>query len=194
MNGRQFRQVKNIVEAVSGDLLNKRIRVVGATGLGTTITAAATTSQKLLQVDTDGNPNEDLATDGTNVAECNYGSRLLSIDLTLIIKPASTSMIEWMLYRDPDGALTGTADLAELFAADVGLTNTMIRKCALAFGQIAPSLTNDFVRVPVQISRAAMARNKKLAANDAIYLVFKNLHGTNTGTYWLWGKIVVSEN
>lgn len=196
MNSRQFGQIKNIVEAVSGDLINKRVRVVGPTGDGVTIAANGITSQTLLVCDTDGNPNEDLATDGTNIAEVNYGSRLLGIDLNVYYKyPASNQIMECMIYKDIDSLIGASADPAELFNQDVNSTNILIRKTCLAYwNSVSGTSSKDLYGARVRISHSALARNRKLAAGDKLYIVFKNMHATLGGKYWITGKIIVSEN
>lgn len=192
MNGREFRQVKNLVDAVAGDPVVKRVRIF-ADG-GTTINGSATnggvTNVKLLKCDADNNPDEDLATDGTNLAEISPGSRITSIDLMLFVKGNSVPQLEVFMFRDPDNILGGsTLNPTKLFQQDVDTTTVILRKNCLTYFPIIPTTTHDLWANPVRISAAALARNRRLKAGDDLNLNFYNANSSATGKYWLVGKI-----
>lgn len=157
--------------------------------LAQAVTEATSTSFNLLTCDDD--PNYDLATDGTNVAEVEPGCKIIAIQLHMTIVTPANRTVEWVLYKDPDGVLTAAgATIATLYAADVEATRIVMRKNSLTAGHaIGTDRTghNSVLNVPGR----TLARSARLADGDVIRLTFTD-DGGGTGdcSMYLRGRII----
>lgn len=135
------------------------------------LTAATVNETSLLLVDDE--PNYDLTSDGTNIAEAEARSRVRKIDLTVSFfagtSNAAGALVEWLLFRDPDNFANVTAP-SDLFTADLNTVTMSLRKNALAYGGFFSSANNDTRVFHIRISRKAMQRTQVLQDNDRIKL------------------------
>lgn len=149
---------------------------------------------KLLACDDD--PDYDLTTDGTNVSECQPFSRITKIDLKCRIQPGGTNSsnrIEWILLKDPDGALeAGAITPASLFLSDVSLPSNSLRKYTLAYGWTVATTNKDGEQFHIRIRRKALLRAGLMHDGDKLLFVFTNNHATLAGTLDCTGRIVTT--
>lgn len=152
--------------------------------------ATATNSFALLTCDDD--PNYDLTTDGTNVAEVQPGTRLIAIQLILTISSLVTSRtIEWVIGRDPDGAITSTNfTIGTLFNADVSTNSMAMRKNTWTAGHIVGS-DRTAANININISPRALARASRLENGDVIRLHFTDAgEGAGNAIFYLRGRFI----
>lgn len=152
------------------------------------LSAATLSSKVLLTVDDD--PDYDLATDGSNVAEAEALSRLRRIDLRISYfagtANAAGALVEWILFRSPDNTLASTAP-SSLFTADISPTTALVRKNVLAYGGFYSSANNDTRVFNVRIRRAAIKRIQRLSDGDKIE--FGIITAATGAKYFMHGTI-----
>lgn len=159
-----------------------RVRIFGGTA-----TQNATTEFTLLTVDDD--PDYDLTTDGTNVAEAQARSRLTGIKLDMGLTPSSAGeTMEWMLFKSPDGVLNATTP-ATLFTADVSTSTLALRKNVVAYGLFRASANTDARQARIRIKRAAMRRIAQLKDGDSLRLAITHSADSTDGILDLTGTI-----
>lgn len=187
--GKFRRLVKAEVRKAMGNRVVHRIRM-----LDQTITNNVTTKFNLLSCDDD--PDYDLATDGTNVAECHPNSRIVAVQLHVGLYPASNPInpgpLEWMIARDPDGAL-GAAGLitpGNLYAADVTTATDMLRKNVWAMGHMFLTTNRDAANLNIRISRKALRRARIMRDGDKVSISFTNPDATDTAKLYIRGRII----
>lgn len=153
--------------------------------------SAATTTYTLLACDDD--PDYDLTSDNTTVAEVQPFSKIVKIDLHCRIEPSTGNTIEWMLIKDPDGLFTASQPApSTLFTADVTLTTMAVRKYALAYGWFkAVSTTKDALQTNFRIKRAAIKRIGSLLDGDKLLLIIAN-PSAGAGTIIVTGTITTA--
>lgn len=153
-----------------------------------TLTANTLLDEAILAVDDD--PDYDIATGASTVAEAQTLSRLRRIKLHIAYfsgtSDSSGAKVKWILYKSPDGAL-GSIDPDSLHGADVTLTTQALRKATLAAGWFFSSSNNETGHFRVRISRAAMRRNMVLKDNDQLRFAMQT---SATGAkYMMYGTI-----
>lgn len=152
------------------------------------LTAATVKTSSLLSVDDD--PDYDLTSNDTNIAEAEALSRLKRIDLNISYfsgtANAAGALVEWVLYRDPDniGIIT---NLSDLFIADVTANSLAVRKNVVAYGGFYSSANNDTQRFRIGIKRAAMRRISRLSDNDR--LKFSIITAATGAKFFMYGAI-----
>lgn len=136
-------------------------------------------------------PNYDLTTDGTNVAECHPGAKIVAIQLIgSIYGLQATRLVEWVIGRDPDGAILTTGfTIANLYTADATLTNLQLKKNAWGAGHV---IGTDRTGVDVRLNiTSALRRTSKMLDGDVVRLVFTDDGaGTGNGIFYLRGRII----
>lgn len=162
-------------------------------GIGVSTGDAATTHFDLLLADDD--PDYDVTSNLTTIAECEAKSRLKSIQLNMILKTTQENhTLEWMLYRDPDEVLeAGGVTPATLFTADVTAFTALLRKNALAYGFFRASTNKDAHSTRIRISRKAMRRVVQMNDLDRIKLAITASDVVTAGTIDIWGRIVTQK-
>lgn len=152
------------------------------------LTGSTLSEKNLLIVDDD--PDYDLATDGSNVAEAEALSRLRSIRLRVSYfagtSNAAGALVEWILFRNPDNLLT-SVNPSKLFQADIDATSALLRKNALAYGGFYSSANNDTHLFDVRIRRAAIKRIQRLSDGDN--LEFNIITPATGAKYFMTGTI-----
>lgn len=158
--------------------------------LAQTITEAATTGFNLLTCDDD--PNYDLTTDGTNVAECEPGAKIIAIQLQMTITAVAARTVEWIFLRDPDGVLAAASarNIATLYTADVSANTIVIRKNTIAAGHFLAS-DRTAHNSNLNVSPKALRRVARMADGDTLSLAFTdNGEGAGDSLMYLRGRII----
>lgn len=158
------------------------------------IPANATTYFPLLHCDDD--PDYDLATDGTNIAEVKPLSRIMSIQLHARMEPSGTGVaarLEWMLLKDPDQSLSAVPMApSSLFSADFTTNVAALRKYTLAYGWFVASTNRDSFDRMIRIRRKALRRAGIMHDLDRLSLAITNSAAAATAHLQLTGRIVTS--
>lgn len=180
----QFRQ---LVAAATGVRHTHRYRLLDRV----IVQGAAIEHIPLLSCDDDPDYDEDF--DGAAAApECEVGSRILGIDLTLDLVPGSSGgeQMEWLLWKNPDDmiVLSGVTPAA-LFTNDTTTTIILMRKYVLAYGRFLSTASKESSRTHVQISRAAMKRAGVMHDQDKLYLGVTHTASASNGTLSMHGRI-----
>lgn len=182
MNMGQFR---SLVQAATGVKHTHRLR-----DLDQVITNNATSEFALLTADDDPDYDEDLAL-GTSAPECEVGSRILGIDLSMDFVPGNAGgQHEWLLFKSPDGLLDSLpVTFATLFTNDRTANNMLARKYALAGGRFLSTASRESSRTKVRISRAAMRRAGVMHDSDSIRLTITATDTAADGSFSIHGRI-----
>lgn len=176
-------QILNIVS-------DKHVARVRITALA--LTDNADVYQSLLVAKDD--PNYDLATDGTNVAECEVGSRLIGIDLNIkLYTIAQNDIEEVILYKDPDNLLSTGMTPSELFAADVTAQRIVVRKHAMWYNVFIGGGAGQNHQFFMRVSKGAMARNRKFADGDVLKLMFSQNDASISRKAYIVGRLIFAK-
>lgn len=174
--------VRREVRRATGTVHVSRVRMVDIA-----LTQNATTAITLLKVDDD--PDYDLASDGTNIAEAQARSRITSIDLKMWLRANGTGeRVEWLLYRDRDSNL-GSVDPSTLFQADYTTTVAEVRKNTVSYGMHVGSTNVENTMMRVFLKRKAMRRISGLNDNDLLKMTFAHSAAVGDGVLSMWGVI-----
>lgn len=141
--------------------------------------------------------DEEVESDGTNIADCPLYSRITSIRGKLIVEGnTSTSiMFRWLLYKMPDGEdLTADLQAATFHSSNDTPTLRELRKFTLAKGMFVANPSSAVSNVPLFIRKQALARVSPLRENDKIRLVIAKATEGTTGTLSGFGTITVRAN
>lgn len=156
------------------------------------ITQGAVTTFSLLSCDDD--PNYDLTSDGTNIAEAHPGARIVGMNLHMSIFDVDAGeTVEWILGKDPDGALGagGVFDIADLYTSDVTANNLAVRENVWTVGHMIGETGNRTLKnVELRIPRGTLKRSRLLADGDVIRLAFTHTAAGTDSTMYLRGRIV----
>lgn len=162
-----------------------RVRILSGT-----ITQGANTSFVLLTCDDD--PDYDLATDGTNVAECQPGARIEAVQIVMSIFGSNIAgeTIEWVIGRDQDNALGAASfSVSELYAADFTGNRAILRKNVWGVGHFIGTANRDVSNTGLNITKA-LRRARLMADGDTIRLNFTATAAGGDHTVYLRGRII----
>lgn len=161
-----------------------RVRILAGT-----ITQNTNTFINLLTCDDD--PDYDLATDGTNIAECQPGARIEAVQLVMTVFGANIAgeTIEWIIGRDPDGALATNYTIGNLYTADVSANTRMIRANVWGAGHFIGTTNRDSMTSGLNITKA-LRRARLMADGDVIRLAFTATAAGGDHTLYLRGRII----
>lgn len=165
-----------------GHTVKHRVRIVQQ-GL----TSAATDVEDLLKaVDA---PDYDIETDGTNVAECETGARIVGMDLKMIIYlPDVKNRVEMMLYRDKDGGVSASFVPTNLFDSDHTPHIENVKRNTVFYDIFIAGSTQDKYSRTLR-GFPAMKRVRLMQENDVFRLNFINGTYTNAANWTLVGSI-----
>lgn len=180
--------INQLARKVKAAMGVKRVHRIRATVLA--IPENANTAYVLLRCDDE--PNYDTTSDGTNIAECEPGSRLISVQLVMTMYGMdANTIVEWNLHKNPDQTLTASeTTVAALYAADVEPENRMLRKNTFTAGHFIGTSNHDTQTTRVRIARKAMKRNAVMADNDQIAFTFANLDATDAALLYIRGRLI----
>lgn len=155
------------------------------------IPTAATTTFTLLTCDDD--PDYDLNSDGTTVAEVQPFSKIVGMNLKFRLEAAAGNTVEWLLIKDPDGLFTATQPApSTLFTADITLTTIAVRKYTLAYGWLkSVSGIRDSTIFKIRVSKAAIKRAGAFLDGDKLLLIIAN-PSAGAGEFILTGTITLA--
>lgn len=183
MRGSEWARFVSMVKAAQGVTHTHRYRTTQVTA-----TQGAVTAFPLLVADDD--PDYDVGGDFSTAAECHANSRIEGIDLNLMIAPNATSeIVEWMIFKDPDAIVGTGADPATLFDQDVSANALIFRKYVMAYGMFRSTVSREATRIHVRITRAALKRAGVMKDNDVLRLHVKNTGGSATTKISAYGRI-----
>lgn len=185
-NRRAIQKLANMVRANMGVRRVHRIRM-----LDQTITQGTSTPFALLTCNDD--PNYDLATDGTNVAECQVGARIVAVQLHLsLTNIPNGETVEWILGRDPDASITTAGFLVgNVYTADVTTGNRLLKDNTWTIGHVmAGTASRDTFNGTLRIPGKTMRRSRLMNENDVIRLVFTHTAAGSSSLMYLRGRIV----
>lgn len=155
------------------------------------ITQGTSTSFSLLSCDDD--PNYDLTTDGANIAECIVGSRIIAIQLHMTISEVDGGeIVEWILGKDPDQALTATNfTISNLYTSDIDPNRRMLRENVwMADHMIGETGNRTLKNATIRIPSKTLKRSRLMADNDVIRLVFTHTVSGTDSLMYLRGRII----
>lgn len=179
--------LKNQLESILADTYVKRVRAVDVA-----LTNNADTYVTLLASKDD--PNHDLISDGSNIAECETGSRIVDLDLKLMLWDATTDdRIEVALFRDKDAGLTTSLSVTNLFLSDYTATAQEVKSACMWYEMFLFGSSSDMKTTGPRIRHQAMARNKRMRENDLIKLLFSCDDGGATRKANIVGRITVAK-
>lgn len=160
--------------------------------LALTITQGTMTALPLLKADDD--PDYDQLIDGTTAAECSPGSRVIALQLHFqIVTGQDNEIIEWILYKDPDNALTAATDISTLYTQDVTASNKTLRKMTLAAGHLIMDSNHGTPEIRVNITRKALRRIGPIQDNDVLRMVFTMTSAGGNATLYGRGRIITRQ-
>lgn len=166
-----MRQLRKFVIRTVKNMRHKHVHRVRLIGLN--LTSATDVYLTLLQAVDD--PVWDNATDGSTTAQCEVGSRLASIKLTVTLyEGSSNERTEMMVFKDPDAFLTTNMTPANLFAGDLSATTMAVRKYTGLYRLFYWKGTGDNVFSKMIMKRSAMKRIGLMKENDNLRVMFSN--------------------
>lgn len=136
--------------------------------------------------------DEEIESDGTNIATAPLYSRLTSMTLKMAVHAFSAQTVfRWMLWKSPDNDLTPNMT-TNFHSSNDSITDREIRKMILAKGIVISNASSVVNSVPIFVRRSAMNRVGPLRENDRInFQIAKDAAGTTanlTGFGTLWVK------
>lgn len=158
--------------------------------LNQTITEASETPFNLLTCDDD--PDYDVLTNGTTVAEIQPGAQIIAIQLHMTIYGlVATRLVEWLIGRDPDGAITAANfTVANVYTPDLTVTNALLKKNAWSVGHVVANDRTGF-DLNINIPGKLLARAGRMNDGDVIRINFTDDGaGTGNGILYMRGRIV----
>lgn len=132
------------------------------------ITASTTKNIELLKADDD--PDYDLVSNGTNIAECHSNSRITKMQLMMQYYNSTGAglTVEQMLFKAPDGQSAADFTPANLWVSDFEITDNMVKKFTVMYKADLISATFETVKGKIFIKRAALKRIRTMRDNDAL--------------------------
>lgn len=178
-------QFRNLVQAAMGVKRTHRLRE-----LDIAVVQGALDHIPLLTADDNPDYAEDFVAN-TSSPECETGSRILGIDLTLDFVPfAAGEQIEWMIWKNPDASFTeATFTPTLLFTNDISINTIAFRKFCMAYGRFLSTATKESSRTRVRISRAAMRRVGVMHQDDVLNLAVQHTAAGGNGAMSIHGRI-----
>lgn len=185
-----------IVRAVNGITLSKRV-ILDSVALSDASAANFDTSTNINLLDCLEAQDEELSSNGTNIATCPLYSRVTSMRLNLIVRATTASMVRWVLHKRPDGETNAyTTSLVDSTFHGAADTQAMreLRKYTLAKGMFVISPDRQATNVRIFVRRKAWARASPMRENDRITLTLAKDTAGTTGTIDGFGTIWVRAN
>lgn len=160
-----------------------RVRMVDIT-----LTDNADVYISLLKCDDD--PDYDLISDGTNIAECQVGSMIQDVNLAIMMHGmAANDREEIIFFRDPDVALTTTVTPVSLFTSDYTTATQAIKKATMWYSMYQMMGAGTGFQTAPRIRHAALLRNKNQLDGDVIKISFHQNDGGVTRKVNIVGRI-----
>lgn len=179
-------QFRSLVQAAMGVKRTHRYREIGVA----IVQGAATDHIPILTADDNPDYAEDFVAN-TSSPECETGSRILGIDLTLDLVPgAAGATIEWFIWKNPDASFTEATFIPSLlFTNDVSINTLAMRKFTMAYGRFLSTANKESSRTRVRITRAAMRRVGTMHQDDVLNLAFLHSAAAANGNFSIHGRI-----
>lgn len=163
---------RSLVRAAVSSPHVSRVRIFGHSLTG------QTTIQSPILLVCDDDPDYDLSSDGTNIAEVQPFSKITNIKLACQLDTGGnshTDRLEWILVKDPDGMLAAASAVpADLFTADVSTTTVLLRKYTLAYGWFVSTASAENQKFNIRIKAKALRRAGLLHDGDRLRFFVRN--------------------
>lgn len=139
--------------------------------------------------------DEEVESDGTNVADAPLYSRVVSMRLQILITGVSASThFRWALYKKPDGEALLSNLVSQFHSSDDSPTQREINKHIMAKGIAHANANSLAVRFPIFIKKSNLMRNGGMKEGDKLtFVIAKDAAGT-TGELTIMGNIYVKAN
>lgn len=188
-----FRRARQVVRAVTGITLSKRVNIDKFT-IPDVTSADYDNAITLGLVECIEAQDEEVESNGTVIADAPLYSRITSIRLKGFVAGQGGEQIRWILFKSPDADITGQSAIDAWHVSDDTQAARELRKMTIAKGvfRVQPDkLASNF---PLFIKRAALARISPLREGDVLRLaIAKDATATNC-TITMWGTIYIKAN
>lgn len=182
-----YAAVRGIVRSMVGDHYTHRYRI-----LNDVITQNTTEEKPLLLADDD--PDYDIEPTATTPRECETGSKITGIDLTLNVAPTTVATtVEWLLWKNPDQVLN-TITPGMIFENELTPTLALLRKYTLAYGYFRNTSSRESRAQHVRIGRAALGRASRMRENDLLLLSVRETSNVGTVSLSYFGRVWTLES
>lgn len=142
------------------------------------LTGAATTFIPLMTAS--DNPDYDVGGDFSTACQCESGSRITNINLSLKLKQFDNNkVIEVMIWKDPD-AMISALNPSDLFVNDQTTSNLILRKNVLSYRMFVPVSSSQQTEFQMHIKRKALRRIGVMADNDVLRMAVA-IEGASAG-------------
>lgn len=191
--GRMVRRARPIVRAATGIVLAKRVLLNQLTIPD--ITAADFDNP--LSIDLlrcIEAQDEEVESDGTNIADTPLYSRITGMRMNLFIKAGAATDIRWMMHKSPDNDITVTSLATDFHNSNDTQPQRELRKMTVAKGYFAIGSDRLLTRFPIFVSKKALARISPMRENDRLRLVVAKHGDGTTATLSGFGTIYVRAN
>lgn len=140
--------------------------------------------------------DEELVSDGTNIAQVPLYSRMTGIRLSLNVLGTSgtANVIRWFLYKKPDGESLITSLASPFHSSSDSPTQRELRKYTLAKGIVVTNPSSASAILRLRISRKAMARVSPWRENDKLTLLVAKDAAAVSAKLNGFGQIYVKAN
>lgn len=191
-----FRRARRVVRAVSGITIAKRIILGGVTIPDITSVDWDNPLDVGLVVAGD-TVDEELESDGTNVAQVPNYSRLtgMKLELKILGSTSVTNVYRWYLYKKPDGESLRTSLQGVAFhSSDDTPTERELRKMCVAKGMAISNPSSAVTQLRVFVRRKAWARISPMRENDRLTLLIAKDAGGTTSLLHGFGTVYARAN
>lgn len=139
-------------------------------------------------------PNRDLISNGSDIAECKVNSKITKIQLTVVLSSYSAGEVtELLLHKDPDLAITTSFTVTSLFLADFTAVSSAVKKNSLVYRFFRALAVSDGARIGMGMKRKALRRAGKMNENDTLKLAAINGAFATNNTIDVVGRIWTKE-
>lgn len=192
--GRMVRRARPIVRAVTGITLAKRT-LLNALVIPDITSVDFDNELTVPLLECVEAQDEELESDGTNIATAPLYSRITSMNFHLMAHGfGAGSVLRWMLAKEPDGETIVTNLATQFHTSNDTQNEREVRKMTIAKGMLFVNASNLAANINVRVSKSALQRISPLRENDQImFHIAKDSTGT-TGTLSGFGTIYLRAN
>lgn len=185
------RRARPIVRAASGIILAKRV-LLDELAIGAESAVNFDNPTQVGLAICQEAQDEEVISDGTNVAQVPLYSRLVALRLNLFVRGASGANFRWILHKLPDGEEL-VADATRLTTGFHSMSDSPaqreFRKLQMAKGFFPMDSSGLKTNVPIFVRKSALRRVAPLRENDVIRLDIASSSSSSSsisgfGTLW----------
>lgn len=140
--------------------------------------------------------DEGQVSDGTIIADAPLYSKVFALHVRGFIAGSSAGgeQVRWILFKNPDGDITGAAAMADWHNSDEDSAARELRKNTLAKGVLRISSSNLGTPMKIFIKRRTLARLGRMNETDTIRLVLAKDATNTTLQLTMFGSIYLRTN